>query len=160
MMVRRRKSKADKEASGTDQPCRRKADPIPETAPVSDRAAEPMPGMTPAGMDIWKSMAESLVASGRLTDIDRMSFMMLCETMAEFNRVNSLIHKSNLPPIALNNVGNTHEHPMFVIRRNIAKELIAYFKEFGLTPRSRNFAQLENAETEQKGKENKFSEFA
>lgn len=116
--------------------------------PEPCRLTEPTPkmpaGLSPAAKAEWRRIARPLHQLGLLTELDRKTLAMYCETLARYERCQAVLLEQGDTLIQPNGVPK--QRPEYYISKDCMKELRAFATLFGLSPSARLRMQLPEPE--------------
>lgn len=112
------------------------------------KAQTPLPKM-PAGLSReakseWRRVAKPLHQLGLLTELDRKTLAMYCETIARYERAQAVLIEQGDTYIKPN--GEPKQRPEYFIMRDAMQELRQLIALFGLSPSARMRLQIPEPE--------------
>ena len=119
-----------KSIRGTDRPCRR---PTNEPAPEGEASCPEF--LTAEAKREWRRLEDELHRIGLLTIVDRAAMAGYCQAWADFRwTIDFLRHRQKIVQAPS---GYKQIHPVMTVRRQSAKQMLAFAAELGLTPSAR-----------------------
>jgi len=110
-------------------------------APAATRLATPPP--CPPDLEplehaarLWRKLADQLTASKVLASTDLEALRVLCETWHTYQGLAKFAEPKNM--IQKTRSGYRQEHPGVRLRANASKQLLTLWRQFGLTPLTRD----------------------
>ena len=108
--------------------------------------------LDPVAKKCWKKMGEVLARHGLLTELDTMTFELLCSTFSKYTsarrRIDEKMRKGE-DLTYLNEHGEVRRDPNIITEENAKKELMRLLPEFGMTPSSRSRIKIDFSEVDE-----------
>lgn len=98
---------------------------------------------------LWRKLAVQLTASKVLTSTDLEALRVLCETWHTYHGLAKFADPKNM--IQRTRTGYKQEHPGVRLRAAAAKQLLILWRQFGLTPLTRDSVDSEVADEDDAG---------
>ena len=97
-------------------------------------------GLSKAAKAEWRRVARPLFELGLLTELDRHTLAMYCETLSRYMEANKVLDREGLTFTTPS--GLIKQRPEYYIMRDALQELRAFIQLFGLSPAARMRMQL------------------
>jgi len=119
--------------------------PLNTREPQPEKATLKKPrGLSKEAARHWKSLAEQLIESGILTEIDKPALMMLCEAWARWINTQEILRTQ--PLVIKTSKGYPIQNPYISIGNKAFEQVHKMFCEFGMTPAARSRIELPEPE--------------
>jgi P27 family predicted phage terminase small subunit len=101
--------------------------------------------LTPHAGELWDQLAPRLLELGVLADVDGPALACLCESFAVWRESRAALTSEGVSYTARDS-GLQKRHPAAAVASQAAKDLLAWLKEFALTPAARARLNIEPAD--------------